>query len=758
MRHLLYVTMGMLLLAGPAWAGPPVIDGSAATDTLYGTTVTIQDTQTQFGDANLGRPDVCNGSELDTVYAVVYPNTGAKTLYVVLAGNFETNGNWVELFFDTRTGGQNRLLSTNPGVPNTGLLRMSDDGSGNGLTFQTGFNADFWVSVHCLGDPLVISVEYAELYVSPANPGVLYNCGDGAAKCATSGGALTGGDPGAPAILCTVDNGNVVGVTGGCGVDDGSGVKTGLELAIPLSAIANPSGAFTVTAFINGQQHDYVSNQILGGLAGLADCTPPLNGNLGEPRSVNFQTVAFGIQQPFTIPAAPVPTGACCIGTACSIKTQAQCTASSGTYLGDDSNCDGNPCNATAQGRCCIDDGYSGQCLIREQAQCNSLGGTWGGAGTTCDGCPCLLEPTGACCVGGGCQLKREADCATMGGVYAGDYTNCGTTGNTPCDQGACCTGTVCDDTLFRFECTAGGGRFVGVGSTCTTGLCDFTITTPYAAGQMQNPQWVPDANPMTENPRSSHIYSITFTGLTAGGRYEWKVTDGTWNNTIPSNANSWFYADASGNITLTYDANAYADGWSPSRDRLGVSADAGTWTAVGDFVSELGGGDWSNNDPHGLMTAQGGGIHKLTVNLPAGNYAWKAVKTGTWDSISLDQRSVNTANWDFAVGAPTDTVTFWVDGLVGRAKLDVTPAVTVCIGDLNCDGTISFGDINPFVLYLSNLGAWQAAFVGCPAENGDINCDGIQGQGSFGDINPFVALMTQCGSGCSCPGPISCP
>jgi hypothetical protein len=78
------------------------------------------------------------------------------------------------------------------------------------------------------------------------------------------------------------------------------------------------------------------------------------------------------------------------------------------------------------------------------------------------------------------------------------------------------------------------------------------------------------------------------------------------------------------------------------------------------------------------------------------------------------------------------------------------------CIGDLNCDGTISFGDINPFVLYLSDNAGWQTAYPGCPITNGDINCDGILGLGSFGDINPFVSLMVQCGGGCDCPGPIT--
>jgi aminopeptidase N len=63
--------------------------------------------------------------------------------------------------------------------------------------------------------------------------------------------------------------------------------------------------------------------------------------------------------------------------------------------------------------------------------------------------------------------------------------------------------------------------------------------------------------------------------------------------------------------------------------------------------------------------------------------------------------------------------------------------------GDMNCDGSIDFGDINPFVLYMTDDVAWQAANPGCPLQNGDINSDGTYGQDSFGDINPFVALLT---------------
>ena len=46
--------------------------------------------------------------------------------------------------------------------------------------------------------------------------------------------------------------------------------------------------------------------------------------------------------------------------------------------------------------------------------------------------------------------------------------------------------------------------------------------------------------------------------------------------------------------------------------------------------------------------------------------------------------------------------------------------------GDLNCDGLIDFGDINPFVLALTNPAGYAAAYPGCPLANRDINGDGV--------------------------------
>ncbi|MGE3181986.1 MAG: hypothetical protein AB7N71_10165 [Phycisphaerae bacterium] len=61
-------------------------------------------------------------------------------------------------------------------------------------------------------------------------------------------------------------------------------------------------------------------------------------------------------------------------------------------------------------------------------------------------------------------------------------------------------------------------------------------------------------------------------------------------------------------------------------------------------------------------------------------------------------------------------------------------------LGDLNCDGLVSVGDIGPFVLALTDSAGYVAQFPDCNLNNGDINEDAIV---SVGDIGAFVALLT---------------
>jgi RHS repeat-associated protein len=65
--------------------------------------------------------------------------------------------------------------------------------------------------------------------------------------------------------------------------------------------------------------------------------------------------------------------------------------------------------------------------------------------------------------------------------------------------------------------------------------------------------------------------------------------------------------------------------------------------------------------------------------------------------------------------------------------------------GDTNCDGAVSFADINPFVRVLGDPS------LACNFANCDVNGDGVI---SFADINPFVACLGTSGCGTTGGGP----
>jgi len=49
----------------------------------------------------------------------------------------------------------------------------------------------------------------------------------------------------------------------------------------------------------------------------------------------------------------------------------------------------------------------------------------------------------------------------------------------------------------------------------------------------------------------------------------------------------------------------------------------------------------------------------------------WKAVVTGSWDSISSDNRSVGTANWQFTASAG-EAADLFVNALAGTAMMGI--------------------------------------------------------------------------------------
>lgn len=80
-----------------------------------------------------------------------------------------------------------------------------------------------------------------------------------------------------------------------------------------------------------------------------------------------------------------------------------------------------------------------------------------------------------------------------------------------------------------------------------------------------------------------------------------------------------------------------------------------------------------------------------------------------------------------------------------GGAFLGAGTLCGVCAspGDMNCDGTVNYGDINPFVLALAGQAGYEARYPGCRWMSADCNGDGFVG---YADINPFVNCLSHGG------------
>jgi hypothetical protein len=162
-------------------------------------------------------------------------------------------------------------------------------------------------------------------------------------------------------------------------------------------------------------------------------------------------------------------TGACCAAIGdCSVTTSALCA---GSYQGNGTVCDPNPCVPTV-GACCS---VAGNCTLTTAAGCTGSSAFYG-VGISCEAAspPCVTQ-LGACCNNndGSCFTTVAASCGT-GNTYSGAGTTC--TPNT-CTQpsGACCTGNqagaTCSITTADL-CAGGVGNFLGAASTCTPGIC----------------------------------------------------------------------------------------------------------------------------------------------------------------------------------------------------------------------------------------------------------------------------------------------
>lgn len=266
MRRSLATLFSLALTA--AFGSAQIIDGTR--DAAYGTAVSVQAIQTQFGDA--APPGNLGGSELDAAYATV---SGGR-LNLMLTGNLEPNFNKLEVFIDSVAGGENTLSSTPAYDFNGGGGWIS--ASLGGMTFDGAFSADYHLFARWGGGGTgPFEVDFVNRMgggnaMVPGSSGASPN-----ASSLIALGQIDAGDVGPNAsgsaltqdLLFAINDNNAGGVIGGTDLADTSAalaVTTGMEFSIALADLGNPTpgSVIRIAAMINNGDHNYLSNQILG--------------------------------------------------------------------------------------------------------------------------------------------------------------------------------------------------------------------------------------------------------------------------------------------------------------------------------------------------------------------------------------------------------------------------------------------------------------------------------------------------------------
>ncbi len=288
--------------------------------------------------------DVAVGSEINALYT--YLDTNANRLNLLVAGNLQSNGNRLVLFFDgDPTDGQNTLRNDNVDIAFRLLDRLgANDGTdpddvgpeGPGLTFDAGFTADYFVAIDNSGQTSGTNTFFANAAVLRLNgPNIVsgfntdFGAFDGGLKSAPGNNPLlfdgdnppgggTALEPGTaddiftnfaprdaaaaflangslgfetPGLLqISLDNSNIGGVeaTPGGSTSDACNVTTGVEISIDLDELGwDGTSDIKIAGAITNGDGSFFSNQVLGGL--------PTEDQLGEPRAIDLDLIP-GVQ------------------------------------------------------------------------------------------------------------------------------------------------------------------------------------------------------------------------------------------------------------------------------------------------------------------------------------------------------------------------------------------------------------------------------------------------------------------------------
>ena len=224
---------------------------------------------------------------------------------------------------------------------------------------------------------------------------------------------------------------------------------------------------------------------------------------------------------------------------------------------------------------------------------------------------------------------------------------------------------------------------------------------------------WTPASAP-TMNDLTGGLWDLSLGTLASSTKYEFKILDdeGTppaaWGDPEITPNNVWMLSSSDPNNTATATINLdrndnSSDGFSPSTDRVTISTDTDPnifsgYFATGNWESELGGSDFTGNDPNFALSNAGGNLWTIDFSVPVtGNYEIKA--TGDcglsafdcqWGS---DGRYTDSANLPFTVVDPNQVFTFSLD--LDKGAIKIEDASGFIPGDTNNDSVVDL--VNDF-------------------------------------------------------------
>ena len=197
---------------------------------------------------------------------------------------------------------------------------------------------------------------------------------------------------------------------------------------------------------------------------------------------------------------------------------------------------------------------------------------------------------------------------------------------------------------------------------------------------------------------------------------------------------------------------------------RLEISIDGGSFEDILDAGGSFVSGAYTTTLPTGysnplegeqVWSGSSGGFIETVVDLPAAavgysvQFRWRMGSdytvgdAGWWvDSVRILHDNTCCESVIGACCHPGGTCDLTTEANCSDDWLGAGTTCDECnqIGDLNCDGSINNFDIDPFVLTLTDVPSYQAAYPNCDYMLADINNDGSVN--NF-DIDPFVDLLT---------------